>query len=160
KLDVLAAGDNGSVRLFGAVADGVWEIWVRPAGLDTHTRRIVAAENAEGGYLIGARADALVFSRYTHGTWNTLSAPPPPLGRWTQVVAAYDGTRMTLYVNGAQVAERSSTLSLPDPWSWDAGDVVRLGAQSHRWLEWDGWLDEAAYYGRAGALTPSAIARP
>jgi hypothetical protein len=28
-------------------------------------------------------------------------------------------------------------------------DVIRLGAHTRKWLEWDGWLDEAAHYGRS-----------
>jgi hypothetical protein len=181
------AGDaDGSVRLYGAVADDAWashlvigsdayvaapgrwefgwEIWIKPASLDGNTRRIVSAENAAGGYLLGARADALVFSRYTRSAggaaWNTLSAPAPAVGAWTHVVALYDGARMSLYVNGRPAASRPSTMHLPS-WGeqppWSGGDVVRLGAHSHRWLEWDGWLDEAAFYGGT-PLTPGVIA--
>jgi len=177
----LAHESNGSVRLFGAVADGVWEssvwidyegayveapgrrpfaweIWVKPASLDAATRRIISAETTAGGYLVGARSNALVFSRYTRSpdAWSTLSVPAPEIGEWTHVAATYDGTRMALYVNGALAASRTSTLELP---AWtpppSGHDVARLGGHSLKWLEWDGWLDEASY---ARTLPADAIA--
>jgi hypothetical protein len=67
---------------------------------------------------------------------------------------------MQLYVNGRLAGSRPSTVSLPADWitpymrdpqdRWADGlgrDVIRLGAHARKWLEWDGWLDEAAYYG-------------
>jgi hypothetical protein len=191
----LAAGDDGSVRLFGAVPDGVWEsnlqldtspgaararrpfgfeIWVKPASLDGNTRRIVSAENESGGYLVGARSNGLVFSRYANTqagtTWNTVTVAPPAIGRWTHVVASYDGNVMQLYVNGRLAGSRTSTVSLPGDWiapdMWDprandmGHDVMRLGAHSRKWLEWDGWLDEAAYYNNLSGgriVTPAIV---
>jgi hypothetical protein len=185
----LAVGDDGSVRLFGAVRDGIWasnlqldsisgtarrrtpftwEIWVKPASLDATTRRIISAENGSGDYLVGARSDRLVFSRYASTasgtTWNTITVAPPAIGRWTHLVASYDGKAMQLYVNGRLAGTRASTVSLPDDWTtpymWDrrtgdlGRDTIRLGAHSYKWLEWDGWLDEAAL---GGPLSPAII---
>jgi len=168
---------DGSVRLFGAANDGVWEshawldhdayvaapgrrafaweIWVKPATLYASTRRIISVENGHGGYLLGATDRALVFSRYTKGpeAWHTLSVPAPAIGRWTHIAATYDGTRMALYVNGELAASRTSALELP---TWNqGGDVARLGAHSSKWLEWDGWLDEASF---SRSLPEDAIA--
>jgi hypothetical protein len=192
----LVTGDDGSVCLSGAVPDGVWEsslqldtspgpargrapftweIWVKPASLDANTRRIVSAENESGGYLVGARSDRLVFARYAQTpagtTWNTLSVPPPPVGRWTHIVATYDRSVMRLYVDGRLAGSRPSDVSVPADWTtpyeWNprtdafGRDVIRLGAHSRTWLEWDGWLDEAAYYNTltgGSVLTPAMIA--
>jgi Concanavalin A-like lectin/glucanases superfamily len=188
----LAAGDDGSVRLFGAVPDGVWEshltldtspgaargrtpfgfeIWVKPASLDGNTRRIISAENTSGGYLVGARSDRLVFSRYVHAgagtTWNTIAVAPPAIGRWTHIVASYDGAVMRLSVNGRLAGSRQSTMSLPADWTTPymalppnyltfGHDFIRLGAHTGKWLEWDGWLDEAAYYNnQSGGAVPT-----
>lgn len=192
----LAVGDDGSVRLFGAVPDGVWEshltldtspgaargrgpfgfeIWVKPASLDANTRRLVSAENTSGGYLVGARSDRLVFSRYVQAgagtTWETIAVAPPAIGRWTHIVASYDGSVMRLYVNGRLAGSRQSTVSLPTDWTTPymalppnyltfGHDFIRLGAHTGKWLEWDGWLDEAAYYNNqsgGAVLTPAMI---
>jgi hypothetical protein len=167
----LTQDDNGSVRLFGATPDGLWEsnvtidpdgadvsapnrrafaweIWIKPAMLDGNTRRIVSAETVFGGYLIGASNKALAFSRYQKSpdAWHTLSVPAPPVGAWTHVAATYDGTEMALYVNGALAARRTSTLPLATWSSPPAGsNFARLGSHSFKWLEWDGWLDEASF---------------
>jgi len=189
-----------SVKLFGATPDGIWqshivagpgaktaapgtahfgiEIWVKPDTLDGNSRRIASREQADGGYLLAARSDALVFSRYAmddQGTShsNTVSAAPLPLHQWSYVVANYDtdGT-MRLYVNGMLVAQQASDLSLPaDPadGTIDGGRLM-FGASDRLWsatdpnstayLEWDGNLDQAAFYGPdAHNLTPHEITK-
>ena len=173
----LAAGDDGLVRLFGAVPDGVWEshltldtspgaargrrpfgfeIWVKPASLDASTRRIVSAENASGGYLVGARSDRLVFSRYarTRGgtTWNTIAVAPPAIGRWTHIVASYDGAVMRLYVNGRQAGSRRRACPRTGrrrtwrcrPTTWSSGTTSSVSAP----IRASGWS------GTAGSTKP------
>lgn len=160
------------------------ESWIRPRTLDASTRRILSFEDptrsrlpdapvTQGGYLLGARADGLVFARYVRTDegeqWSTVAVPAPALDRWTHVVASYDGMRMRLYVNGEPVAERDSTIELPGcnaretPVGVDRWPFLTIGAQSvgttfyrpggmtppTHWLEWDGWLDEPAWYDRA-----------
>lgn len=160
------------------------EVWIRPHTLDASTRRIFSFEDptrslfqdpplTQGGYLLGARADSLVFARYVRTDageqWSTVAVPAPPLDRWTYVVATYDGTRMQLYVNGEPVAARDSTIELPGcntqdtPVGVDRWPNLTIGAQSTgstfyrpggmtpptHWLEWDGNLDEPAWYDRA-----------
>jgi hypothetical protein len=42
----------------------------------------------------------------------------------------------------------------------DSSDFIRLGAHTGKWLEWDGWLDEAAYHNNqsgGAVLTPATI---
>jgi hypothetical protein len=195
----LACGWDAGVQLFGATPDDVWEshlvagdeartaapgtspfgieIWVRPDTLDASSRRIVSRETAAGGYLLAARGDALVFSRFAAGDdgadrWSTVSVAPLPLHEWSHVVANYDddGT-MRLWVDGELAGQRASSLELPrDGWGQPDGPGGRfvIGAASrlwdpaddttHAWLEWDGGLDEAAFYGRnADNLSPQEI---
>src|SRR5262249_42683723 len=140
------------------------ELWVRPDFLDGNSRRIVSRELRSGGYIVAARSDALVFSRFTLDPggdhWSTLSAPPLPLHEWSYVVANYDEDGvMRLYVNGVLAGGLASSLSLPDDPNDgpSAGGRFLLGASGRLWnpadpathafLEWDGTLDEAAFYG-------------
>lgn len=56
---------------------------------------------------------------------------------------------MRLYVDGQQLDAASSTLEIPnDPPVDDFEDPLPLtiGAHTAGWPEWDGWLDEPAYY--------------
>jgi Concanavalin A-like lectin/glucanases superfamily len=170
----VAAGDGAHTIAPGTAHFGI-EIWARPDTLDGNSRRIASRELPAGGYLLAARADALVFSRFVHTAggdqWSTLSAPPLPLHAWSYLVADYDADGvMRLYVNGQLAGQLASSLQLPD----DPGDGTAaggrflLGASSRLWnpldpaahayLEWDGALDEAAFYGpTATNLTPRQI---
>jgi hypothetical protein len=151
------------------------EIWVRPRALHPTSRRIWSREGPQGGYLVAARSSGLVFSRYTLGPrwpyhdrdggtttwrpaatrWHTVTAPLAR-GRWSHVVATYDGEAMRLWVDGRLVGSRASTVELYDEHTnrprpedarrGEADDPLVIGAKSGRWLEWDGGLDEAAFY--------------
>lgn len=192
-------GGNVAVGLSGAIEDEVWEshvvagegartiapgtahfgieVWVRPDFLDGNSRRIAARELPAGGYLLAARADALVFARTVHtlsgDQWSTLSAPALPLHTWSHLVANYDADGvMRLWVNGQLAGSLASSLQLPD----DPGDGTPSGGRfllgasprlwnpfdpaTHAYLEWDGALDEAAFYGpTATNLSAEAIQR-
>jgi hypothetical protein len=151
------------------------EIWVKPHVLDQSSRRIMGHELQEGGYFLAARSNQLTFSRYERkalGTsWSTITMPRGlPLNAWSFIAATYGSDRiMRLYVDGTLVGQMRSDLELPpDPpgelgglpdrgrlvvgasgrW-WSAGDP-----NSQLWLEWDGGLDEAAWY--RGQQVPTA----
>jgi hypothetical protein len=137
------------------------EAWVKPAHLDGNTRRIFSSEDEWGGTLVGARADGLVFSRYRHARteyawdrenqvnipyrvparWDTVKAPIE-LDEWIHVVAAFDGRWMTLIVDGETVAERESDIPVN-------AFLLRVGATTTGYREWDGMIDEAATYTHA-----------
>jgi len=71
------------------------------------------------------------------------SAPLPPLGQWTYVVATYDGGQARLYVDGALDGSRAITMTpsnAADPWS--------IGRRADGYFA-DGTLDEVAVYGTA-----------
>jgi hypothetical protein len=132
--------DAGDVHDFPDLLPFSLEAWVKPRDLDAHTARIVSKEHAGAGYLLGVDADGAAFSRYVLGSAQTVRAPLQP-GRWTHVVATYDGARMTLFLDGREAAARPSAIELPA----HRGHLV-LGAKSGRWRYFAGWLDEVAVY--------------
>jgi Concanavalin A-like lectin/glucanases superfamily len=73
----------------------------------------------------------------------------PPLGQWTHIVATYDGTMTTLYLNG----QARASLASPDPQGAGAG-LLRFG-QSARTPDpaLGGALDEIAVYDSALSST-------
>ena len=173
------AGDGDTAAEFqGGVVDEIWEsslltplarvyseplrpfsveAWVKPGLLDTNTRRIFSAEGPTGGFLLGARADGLAFSRHVRaGALGETAArahtllTPLAAGAWSHVVATYDGAAMRLYVNGSAVGERPSDIPLAST------APLRIGSMPGRWREWDGLIDEAAEYRRA--LSPAEVA--
>lgn len=128
------------------------EAWIRPRRLNENTRRVFSSERntadsllqVDGGYLVGVRADGLVFSRYAAGRWSTLKTSVAA-GRWQHVAASYDGTVMRLYVDGRLRGSGASTIAIPN-WTttW-----FSLGSKSSIYRFFAGGLDEAAVYARA-----------
>ncbi|HEY4099178.1 MAG TPA: LamG domain-containing protein [Baekduia sp.] len=184
-------GDPDTAAGFdGATPDGVWgssirvacgpvpdwgqydpftmEAWIRPGRLDGNSRRILAREDANGGTIVAARSDGLVFSRFIKAhdvyvwdpdpsrartihwpeQWATLTTPVTP-GIWTHVVAAYDGIRMSLIVNGRLAAQKTTSIPVNN-------SNLRIGANENGYLEWDGLIDEAATYSTGLTVTQAA----
>ncbi len=55
----------------------------------------------------------LGFERWSGGHSTSIDYTPGlPLGKWSYVLASYDGTTMRLYVNGAQVGSKATTAPL------------------------------------------------
>lgn len=119
------------------------EAWVKPRGKNGVTRRIVSKEGPDGGYLLGMRDGNLVFSRYAGGQWSTLATGVDPR-RWSHVAATFDGTTMSVFVEGWLTAQGPSRVDLPINRS-----DLSLGAKQSRWRFYAGGLDEVAIYPRA-----------
>ncbi len=116
------------------------EAWVHPHNLNTVTRRIFSKEGPEGGYLLGVRNTGLYFSRYVDGQWSTLQTSVDAVN-WTHVVATYDGTVMSVYINGWLSAQMPSTLELPTE-----REDLSIGAKQGKWRFFAGGLDDLAVY--------------
>lgn len=69
---------------------------------------------------------------------------------WHHVVGVYDGSSVTLYINGASVASVPAATFAPN-----AATVFRIGATTIPNREWDGGIQDVALY--SGALAPAAI---
>ena len=125
------------------------EAWVRPTLLDSTARRIFSKEavdpgGAVQGYLLYATSNAFGFQRRRSGVIDDLKSTgvTPQVGRTYYLVATYDGSTMRLYVDGALVSSRASTLQLTDnPGAFTVG-AYSGGASNF----FDGYIDEAAMY--------------
>ena len=67
-------------------------------------------------------------------------------GVWSHVVATYNGSSAALYVNGAQVA---STAVDPTQFAVNTNNVFRIGATTIPNRNFDGWIQEVAFYNAA-----------
>jgi len=159
-----------------------FEAWVRPGVLDSTSRRIVSNEDRNGGVLLAARADGIVFSRYLNAgdyrmyspaapvthvpatVWTTLKAGLPA-GRYNHVVATYDlfpaapsaprHGLMRLYVNGVPVASRRSDL-VPVLPAVAVPAPLAVGSNMGGYARYDGLLDELATY--RATMQPDEVA--
>jgi Heparinase II/III-like protein/Concanavalin A-like lectin/glucanases superfamily/Heparinase II/III N-terminus/Bacterial Ig domain len=130
-----------------------YELWARPATVDSVYRFLISHEETLAGRRQGTGVwlskAGLGFERWSAGVDASITyAAGLPAGRWSEVVASFDGTSMRLYVNGALVGSRVTSA----PLGAVAGPTVLgagAGAQSGFF---SGALADAAIY-------PQALAR-
>ena len=136
------------------------EAWVLPTS-SGHGRTILQKRSPSnvGGYVFETvhapfgPENSLQFAIMINGTYSVLQAPANVLtiGVWQHVAATYDGTAMTIYVNGAQTAGMTVSGDIDavtDPLVMGRNVVVTEDA-------WNGFIDEVSLYSRA--LTASEI---
>lgn len=94
------------------------ELWVKPPALAGGYPTVIGKFDDLGavmnGWWIYAKGGDTVFLR-DDGTTSTAAAGPPlALDVFTHLVATYDGTTMTLYLNGAITEQQASDLQIAD----------------------------------------------
>jgi hypothetical protein len=127
------------------------EAWIKPVVIDTSPRSVVSNvlmgdAGKEGYILYVGGGEGLDFSRFDNGTEHFARDAGAVLeGAWHYVVATYDGTASTLYVDGSAIAHATDSLSMP---SFTC--TFNLGA-SHCGTSgfFEGYLGEVAVYGTA-----------
>nr|WP_082535520.1 LamG-like jellyroll fold domain-containing protein [Nonomuraea pusilla] len=120
--------------------------WVRPAAVDAwHT--VLMKENASGpayglyasygGVPLGWLSNATTFK-------SVVGDDPLPINEWSHLAVTYNGTIITLYLNGTQIDQTPMTGNLADD-----GGVLRLGG-NNIWLDefYSGLIDEVRIYNR------------
>jgi hypothetical protein len=91
------------------------EAWLRPEAIDNTYRHLYSKDDqsrATGREQYGVfvqASEGLAYERWVAGGSAKVVAPLPALNRWIHVVGTYDGSKMTLYVDGAVVAVRLDT---------------------------------------------------
>lgn len=130
------------------------EVWIRPSATDGNYRMIFAREIINAGnqidtYGVFVRNSIVTFERYVSGTGISVTNGSAPANQWTHVVASYDGDRLFLFVNGAEVENKADGRMQPSkPTPLLVGD-----GNAAAYL---GLVDEIAIYDKA---LPAARAR-
>ena len=166
------AGDaNGAIRLEGghiSIVDTLafpgrapftLEAWIKPSGVDMAYRRILSRERGSpnAGYSLFANANNVGADRSGGGGADSVQFGSSSLAtdRFTHVVATYDGSALSLYVDGALVATTPAMRELADEQvPFAIGDYS--GAPQAPFL---GVIDEVAVYDKSGRTAADAIAR-
>lgn len=133
------------------------EAWLNP-NADTTTANPTCAlasgqfGSPRSGWLIYQVDTGWNFRMYNQNDLATsvsiTGGPTPIAGTWYHVVAVYDGTNATVYVNGTQRATAVPTGYVPS-----AGGPFVIGARSDSSFLWNGTADEVALYDRALSAT-------
>ena len=124
------------------------EAWVYPISVGGWRDVIYKANNAY--WLAGSSDPSSAPS--TGGAFSDAlkAAGPLPLGTWSHLAAAHNGTQLLLYVNGAQVASKPESDLIPI-----TSLPLTIGGDAIYDQFWHGRIDEVRVYNRA--LTPAEI---
>ena len=139
------------------------EAWVKPT-TSGHGRPIVQKRSSAnvGGYTFETTdtsdgpgpANGLQFAIWISGTQYLLQTPANALtiNAWQHVAATYDGSTMSIYVNGVLQASQA----VPGSIDTDAADSLVMGLNvTNASYDWNGFTDEVSLYNRA--LTSAEI---
>ncbi|MDA0638794.1 Ig-like domain-containing protein [Nonomuraea sp. MCN248] len=132
-----------SLRLKNALT---FSAWVQPAAVDGW-RTVLMKENADGpAYGLYASVGDVPLGWLENATTSktVVGDDPLPLNQWSHLAVTYDGTIVTLYLNGTQVDQTPMTGDLADD-----GGVLRLGG-NNVWEDefFSGAIDEVRIYNR------------
>jgi hypothetical protein len=162
------ASQYASIPSFDITSAITVEAWAKPA-VSGETAKIVGkhgSSNPIAGTL-GIFEGSPEFEITTGGDYHSvLDSSALPVGSWSHVVGTYDGSTVTLYVDGNEVASTPASGAIAtNSCDWDIG---ALGCESINLF--DGAIDEAAVYDHAltedrisshyAAAAPSGLAGP
>jgi RHS repeat-associated protein len=93
--------------------------------------------------LIADNTGKLVFFVFLNSTTNVAAITPTavPLNTWEHVVGTFDGTTITLYLNGVMVDQHSVSVTMAT-----GSGGIGIGADTNGGNPWNGRLDEVAIY--------------
>jgi chitodextrinase len=142
--DWATVADSDSLDLFGALT---LEAWVEPSATAGSWRTVALKEqSSQLVYALYAANDRGTPSGHVNPALDTAVSGPAalPAATWTHLATTWDGTVLSLYVNGSLVASRLALgVLLP------SGGALRIGGNAV-WGEWfDGKIDELRIYARA-----------
>lgn len=145
----------GNDFAFDGIAAFTLELWILPIVDETHTFRNVISKwekpPVSAGYIIYTEdGDSLVFARDSSTSSRTSITATINPNNWTHIVASYDGTTMTLSLNGEVVDSKPSTLILP---SLLTNFVIGSASGNATTNPFRGQIDNVAIYDRS--LTPA-----
>ncbi len=149
-------GDNDCIECENVTVGG-YELtlvaWVRFDEAEGY--EVILSRARDQGYQavfweLGTLADdderIVTFSLRTQWSVRTIVADDTPLvpNQWHMVAAVYDGTHMSLYLNGQLVSQRSKSGALTQGNNTELWLGRRPGGDGD--YAWDGWLDEVTIF--------------
>jgi len=150
-----------SVPNFGSFPLMSVSAWVQRTGTTGSRQSIVSYKEGNGvnqGFVLcmnenGSSEYPRIFVQVNGGWQYTEATAAVPQGVWTHLVGTYDGTNITLYMDGAQVAQTGASGSMTNTGSQTTGIGVRASLDTN-WVP--GLIDDVRIYSRA--LTPVEVA--
>jgi hypothetical protein len=123
------------------------DAWIKPSVLGGRVVDKITAGGTDG-YLLDTFGGVIRF--IIGNTWLNGSSTLPT-GTWSHIAGVYDGTQMTVYLNGVLDGSLATSISIPTN-----SLPLRIGAASDGGSSFTGLIDEVEVFNRA--LTGSEIA--
>ena len=140
----VTVGNHASLNPTAAISISAWV-----HALDwTSNRRVLQKGNTDSQYRLLIEGGELVWHIANVGRLETAL---PPVNEWFHLAATYDGTRMRVFVNGAQTGTLAATGAIPV-----TADPLYLGTKTPASIAGDhlnGSLDDVRIYNRALKVT-------
>jgi len=143
---------NGSSRIFIANSDLVsgsaltLSAWIKPDSLSSNWMNVISG-GTQNSYLLGLATNSAqgnlnfrppsVFVSSAPGTMTT--------NTWTHLAMVYDGTNLTLFINGSKVASQPAN----GPLYQDSEEILNIGAYQYYYA---GTVYNDAFSGFVGAI--------
>ena len=130
------------------------EAWIKPAAGSTGAQTIASKTRAGGGFPYGLELNGgrpTGFARTGSSAKVAQSTTNVADGAWRFVATTYDGARLRVYVNSANVADVAATGTIPA-----SPDALEIGADSAWGEHFKGAIDNVRVYPRA--LSASELA--
>ncbi len=166
-------GTGESIRLLGVVGGiqvpDAWdyggaltvEAWIKPASIEQQS--ILWDDYGNPGVVFGVRPDLITPStKVLQFSLSTASNPGPGLSildgeialdAWQHVAGVYDGTTMSIYIDGILAGTLANSGAIQD----NGGTPAGLGAENlSLTLNFDGWIDDFRIHDTA--LSPAQLA--
>ncbi len=120
--------------------------WINPADPDRHQRVITK----NGPFALGLSGRMLEGSIYAGGVWSRLSGHIPiEADRWQHVALVYDGSHVSLYVNGWLDSTRDQSGDLEGSGCVQVGRANNGGCYGDPGLYFEGGIDDLFIFRRA-----------
>ena len=141
--DMVTVLDSASLDLSTGMT---LEAWVNPRALNGYVTLLMKERPGHLAYALYASTDTGRASGEiaTIGNFDTRSLSPLPLNTWTHIAVTYNGTALTLYVNGGAVSTRAVTGTI-----LQSANPLRIGGNLIWGEYFNGIIDEVRIYNRA-----------
>jgi hypothetical protein len=141
--DMVTVLDSASLDLSAGMTI---EAWVNPRALNDYVTVVMKERPGHLAYALYGSTDTGRASGEiaTVGNFDTRSLTPLPLNTWTHLAVTYNGTALTLYVNGGAVSTRAVTGTI-----LQSGNPLRIGGNLIWGEYFNGLIDEVRIYNRA-----------
>jgi hypothetical protein len=117
-----------------------FKMWIRPNTLPTAGARMGLLDSS-GRYRLFLASDGAIRCRVTNGPDLTSATGVIPNQMWSRVACRFNGSLMTIYVNGSMVATQTMTATVPAT----GGDMV-IGHNSPSGENFNGAIDDVQIF--------------